>query len=110
LHTKILVQQLLGQRDRPIGLQALLSKKTVLEVGCGPSLRLPGSEYGVFSTRFAVGIDFSFEFLRSAFSEDVRGDSIALVQADAANLPFRDGSFDIVIAAFCIHHVVSAPA
>ncbi len=32
------------------------------------------------------------------------------VAADAAALPFRDGSFDLVVAAFCLSHLGSVPA
>jgi SAM-dependent methyltransferase len=33
-----------------------------------------------------------------------------LVAADAAALPFRDGSFDLVVAAFCVNHMPSVVA
>jgi SAM-dependent methyltransferase len=74
--------------------------ETLLDVGCGT---------GYFTRRFAanaadgnvVGADIDFDMLRFAAGHSPRG--IGLVSADACQLPFRDGSFDLVVsvAALC---------
>lgn len=68
--------------------------ETLLDVGCGT---------GYFTRRFAadaadgnvVGADIDFDMLRFAAGHS-RG--IGFVAADARRLPFRDGSFDLVVS------------
>lgn len=61
-----------------------------LDVGCGT-----GAHFEAISStgRIPVGIDLSKDMLRLA-----RRRSPHLVRADAARLPFRDGSFDTVVS------------
>lgn len=47
------------------------------------------------------GLDLSGQMLRSARQ---KGGSISLFQADAAELPFQDGSFDGVLCTMALHH------
>lgn len=69
---------------------------TVLDVGCGPAhlarrLRARGVGY--------VGLDRSAAMLARARRHLASGGAAgALVRADAAELPFRTGSFDVVVA------------
>ena len=68
--------------------------ETLLDVGCGT---------GYFTRRFAataaegnvVGADIDANTLRFAAGHSERG--ISFVAADARRLPFRDGSFDVVV-------------
>jgi SAM-dependent methyltransferase len=73
--------------------------RRVLDVGCGPGedvLALGTGGPGVS----AVGIDRSAVMLGSAAGRGAR-----VVRADAHALPFRDGSFDAVIADRVLSHV-----
>lgn len=66
-----------------------------LEVGCGSGLHLPALvELGWTVT----GIDLSADQLRVARRR--MGESVELLQADAASLPFADTTFDAVVGAF----------
>jgi ubiquinone/menaquinone biosynthesis C-methylase UbiE len=74
-----------------------------LDIGAGTRVHggwLRGSEESL-SARAAqlVGCDVEIEHLRGNLSLDGR------VGADAANLPFRDGSFDIVTANMVLEHL-----
>ena len=72
--------------------------RRVLEVGCGAAqcarwLREQGAE--------AVGLDLSLAQLQHGLRLDARGGtSTPVVQADAVDLPFADGSFDLACTAF----------
>jgi SAM-dependent methyltransferase len=76
----------------------------VLDVATGP-----GYVAGRAAARGAVvvGVDFSDEMLALAASLHP---SVSFQQADAAALPFADGSFDAVVAAFLMPHVSDLPA
>jgi ubiquinone/menaquinone biosynthesis C-methylase UbiE len=72
--------------------------KDVLELGCG------GAQWSIalraIGTR-CVGLDFSSPQLQHARGGDAH---LPLVQADGEQLPFTDGSFDVV---FCDHGAIS---
>lgn len=71
----------------------------ILDVGCGF-----GTSTGAIRSqgRRAVGSDLSPLFLSRSRTKGMQG---PLVAADAARLPFRDGSFDVVGAMEFIEHV-----
>jgi SAM-dependent methyltransferase len=70
------------------------ANETLLDVGCGT---------GYFTRRFAasvaegnvLGADIDVDTLRFAAGQSPRG--LSFVAADARRLPFRDGSFDVVV-------------
>jgi SAM-dependent methyltransferase len=76
---------------------------TVLDLGCGLGgpARVLAAEYGCT----VVGVDLSPEFVRSAalLAEACGlGERVAFTVGDATDLPFEDGSFDVVFT----EHVV----
>jgi SAM-dependent methyltransferase len=77
---------------------------SVLDVATGP-----GYVAGRAAARGAsvVGVDFSDEMLALAASLHP---AVTFARADAAALPYADGSFDAVVAAFLMPHVADLPA
>ena len=81
----------------------------ILEVGCGSG----GFIFTCARERriFAVGIDYAAEAIRIA-SQVVRGfvdedfvGQLHFVRADAARLPLRDCSFDVIYSCFLVEHL-----
>lgn len=68
--------------------------KSVLEVGCGSMKN--HHRWETRNSRFYVGLDISDVALSDASS--IKGSDVSLVRADAVRLPFKDGSFDVVMA------------
>ena len=67
----------------------------VLEVGCGNG--------GYLELVAAVGLDTSIGMVRAARKRSIG----PLVCGDAAQLPFRDASFDVVLAPHMLYHVAN---
>lgn len=70
----------------------------ILDLGCGPG----GNILFLADFGSVVGVDASEEALALARA---RGGFRNLVRSDAARLPFRDGSFDVVAALDVIEHL-----
>ena len=70
-----------------------VSGKQVLEVGCGAGL---GLGYVARRAKGVIGGDYAEDNLRVA-QQHYKG-RVGLVLMDAHNLPFKDNSFDVVIA------------
>lgn len=77
----------------------LVTGKRVLEVGCGT-----GRGLGYLSTRAQniVGVDYGLENIRIARKH--YGSRIELMVLDAQRLPFRENSFDVVLAMEVIYY------
>jgi ubiquinone/menaquinone biosynthesis C-methylase UbiE len=72
----------------------------VLDLGCGTGT---AAGYITKSTSArVVGVDASIGMLQTARSKD---DSLPYVNADAARLPFPDGSFDAIYSIYMLHHL-----
>jgi len=82
--------------------------KRVLEIGCGIGkdaryLAENGVDY--------CGLDYSFRSVRMAQDHLAwAGLAPRLLNADAATLPFRDGSFDLAFSIGVLHHIADTPA
>lgn len=87
-----------GLDELSAGLLGDVAGKTVLEVGagaaqCARSLLARGAH--------PVALDLSFRQLQHSRRIDAaQGVEVPVVQADAAALPFRDGSFDLAFSAY----------
>ena len=75
--------------------------RLVLDLGAGAGVA--GQAALAAGARQVVAVDLSEAMLR-------RGGGGRPVAADAVALPFRDGSFDLVLAAFCLNHLGSLAA
>src|SRR5258708_15324422 len=74
----------------------------ILDVGCGTG-RLLGLAEGRFPRAKLVGVDAAIEMVRQAQSSNPGG-AIRFQQAMAEELPFPDGSFDLVFSTMTFHH------
>jgi SAM-dependent methyltransferase len=87
--------------ERSLARLALLSGESVLDVGCGTGVFLPGLAAVVGPQGRVVGLDHSAAFLKEArrrLSAADLSDRVELLEGDAHHLPFEDGTFD---AAHC---------
>ena len=75
----------------------LTAGERVLDVGTGTGIAAAVAAGAVGDRRLVVGVDASVEMLRLA-----RGRGIRAAAGQAIDLPFRDGTFDAVTAAFVI--------
>ncbi|MCQ5376169.1 MAG: class I SAM-dependent methyltransferase [Methanomassiliicoccales archaeon] len=80
----------------------LSGDERILELGCGD-----GKTMSAFESigNIGVGVDFSLAALRSCKKRFFGNENLHFVHADAANLPFRNQSFDIVIAYHLFEHL-----
>ena len=77
----------------------LVDRRIGVDIGCGNGRHThPLAE----TVEYAVGIDLSRALLQEA---DEQGSALALVQGDAASLPFRDGCADVVVYVATLHHL-----
>lgn len=83
-----------------------LALKTLREVGAKRVLEV-GSGKGVFAARIATDINCDVVAIDSsaAMVSASRSLGVAAVLADVRELPFRDKSFDAVVAAWMLYHV-----
>jgi len=80
----------------------------LLEVGCGPATTLWGANLERIDPSWKLTLaDFSPGMIEAA--RDLLGDRADYVVADAQELPFDDGSFDVVLANHMLYHVPDRP-
>ena len=79
---------------------------TVLDIGCGPGLMAVGLA-GMAPGLTVIGIDLSEDLLDSGSQlacEKQVSDRVTFKLGDAANIPFEDGSLDMVVSTLSMHH------
>ena len=88
-----------GLREADVRLLGDVAGRDVLEVGCGAA---QGARWLVTAGARVTAFDVSYGQLQESRRLDGRSGTAVprLVQADAQALPFRDGSFDVVVSAF----------
>ena len=79
-----------------------LAGRLVLDLGAGGGVA--GQAALAAGARQVAGVDLSEGMLRQS-AQTSPGGGWRPVAADAAALPFRDGCFDLVLAAFCLNHL-----
>ncbi len=101
----------------PLFVNALAIPKgaRILEIGCGRGIALPVLSELCLPTRL-VGLDIDAELLAIAAehiaaehtaAEHTDGLNVELVQGDVREMPFPDGSFDVVIDFGTCYHIAS---
>ncbi|HEY1727842.1 MAG TPA: class I SAM-dependent methyltransferase [Candidatus Baltobacteraceae bacterium] len=90
--------------ERFAEIYGLRSGDRVLDVGCGKGYLLHELRESVPGLQIA-GVDISAYAIENA-KEEVRPD---LAVADAAELPFEDGAFDLVVSLGVLHNLPIAP-
>lgn len=92
-------------RYRFLGLESFLPNARLIDVGCGTGHRvIPIAKH--FGVKEYVGIDHSTASLAVArdLVEELDFKQASLVEGDIFNLPYPDGSFDVVISQGVLHH------
>jgi ubiquinone/menaquinone biosynthesis C-methylase UbiE len=80
----------------------------ILEMGCGPATTLWGPNLDRIDASWRLTLaDFSPGMIEAA--REVLGQSAEYVVADVQQLPFADGSFDVVLANHMLYHVPDRP-
>jgi ubiquinone/menaquinone biosynthesis C-methylase UbiE len=83
-----------------------IDRGTILDIGTGPG-RLPLQLARLLPEIKVVGLDVSRDMIRAAArTAEKEGMSarVSFVNEDAANLPFDDASFDLVVSTASLHH------
>lgn len=106
----------LQMRDRLLAGIDWRGDEQVLDVGCGNGLLLIGAAQRL-TTGTAVGVDsWRGDLLSNNEANKVRhnatlagvADRVQVQSADARDLPFEDGRFDIVLTSLMLHHIDTA--
>jgi arsenite methyltransferase len=103
----------LREAERLVRFRRWRGDETVLDVGCGRGVLLNCAARHL-GTGIGIGTDtwqaaeHAGNHGRAVFlNADIEGirDRIAICDGEARRLPFRDGSFDVVLSGFCIHNI-----
>ena len=87
-----------------INLNPYIAKKTILDIGCGPTLKGIHRQDDVKNAHFYVGMDCHQPFLAANRRENP-GSSFMFVQGRAERIPFPEGAFDTTLVFFLLHHL-----
>jgi arsenite methyltransferase len=101
-------------RDRMLSLHKWRGDEQVLDVGCGRGLLLAGAAKLLTSGGRATGIDIWSNVDMGGNSEaatqhnlELEGisDRCTLVGVPAQEMPFPDGTFDVILSNLCLHNI-----
>jgi arsenite methyltransferase len=101
-------------RDRMLSLYKWRGDEEVLDVGCGRGLLLAGAAKLLSGAGKATGIDIwsnvdmggnsEAATLHNLELEGIR-DRCTLLSVPAQNMPFPDGTFDVILSNLCLHNI-----
>jgi SAM-dependent methyltransferase len=90
------------------GRRAAIRGARVLEIGSDPSLRVLRALVAR-GAREAVGVNNSTELWAGRPERVIEGGGARLLDGDASDLPFPDGSFDLVFCVAVLEHLLDLP-
>jgi arsenite methyltransferase len=105
-----------GTRDKLFGAIPWRGDEQVLDAGCGHGMMLIGAAHRLTTGR-AIGVDIWSQVDQAENSADATrrnaktegvADRIEIRDADIRQLPFDDGSFDVVLSSLVIHNISPA--
>jgi SAM-dependent methyltransferase len=105
-------------RDRMLGLRTWRGDEKVLDVGCGRGLLLAGAAKLLAVGGTATGIDIwsnedmggnSEAATRRNLELEGLSDRCTLLSIPAQEMPFPDGTFDVVVSNLCLHNIYDRP-
>ena len=99
-----------AERHAAFLLPSLHPGARVLDVGCGPGAITRGLAERVAPGGEVVGIDRAAAFVEAARAAHESVAGLRFEEADAAALPFDDGTFDVAFAHAVLQHVESPEA
>jgi len=85
-------------------IQALNNVNSILEVGCYYGYRLSLLRKS-FPDKSLVGCDLGHRQLAISKQKFFKDNGVGLVRCNAAHLPFKDNSFDLIFTSACLQHV-----
>ncbi len=93
-----------------VNLLELEGDEYLLDVGCGTGNFLTPVIAQLNSKGLAIGMDISIGVMNKAIQqlESAKG-KVKFTRGDAESIPFRDESFDVVMANFMLYHVPDIP-
>jgi len=103
----------LDQRDRILDSLQWRGDEQVLDVGCGHGLMLIGAAKRLTTSK-AIGVDLWRDADQAANSPEATmanarsegvADRVEVRDGDARQLPFEDGTFDVVLSSLVIHNM-----
>jgi len=101
-------------RDRMLSLYRWRGDEHVLDVGCGRGLLLAGAAKRLGGSGTATGIDIWSNVDMGGNSEaatrhnlELEGisDRCTLLGVGAQEMPFADGTFDVIVSNLCLHNI-----
>ena len=101
---------MVAQRKRMHAALDLKPGERVLEVGCGNGIMACEMAASVAPTGTVTGADISAAMVTMARGFCATQANVEFIEADAMNLPFADGSFDVVTVTQCLCLVSDAEA
>jgi len=96
-------EQTINRTERLLHFVSIEGKQDFLEVGCGS-----GAVSNHIAEKYSLngaGTDIDPDQIRLAQRRSGNLANIRFVEADAANLPFEDNGFDIVLSFGVMHHI-----
>jgi ubiquinone/menaquinone biosynthesis C-methylase UbiE len=93
---------MVAQRKRMHAALDLQPGERVLEVGCGNGIMAGEMAASVVPTGNVTGADISAAMVTMARAHCATLVNVEFIEADAADLPFSDGSFDVVTVTQCL--------
>jgi ubiquinone/menaquinone biosynthesis C-methylase UbiE len=104
------VPDMVAQRRRMHAVLDIRPGERVLEIGCGSGIMSYELAGAVTPRGTVTGADISPEMVKMATNLCAALPNVEFIKADAADLPFGGGSFDVVTATQCLCYVSDVEA